>query len=251
MKRRGGIAPLFAAALAAGCGGVSSTPPTDAGSDAPVVACGMLPTVEIAGVVQPTNTSTVSAPTPVQANLSGKVSMIGVGAPPEICSGVVAGSWSWLELDDVASAMSWTLCISIPGFTLPFAAGDAITVVANVTAATFPPLSQTITVKKNGAFVAYFADVHAPPAVSLSDLPSGLSIASGSPICHEPDFGDCNVTSFGMSVSDGSASAMVDPGQNANVGSYAVTVGRNDQYVDTMGTCQAGTSRFTFTVTPH
>jgi hypothetical protein len=186
----------------------------------------------------------------MEANLSGKVTQLGTGMAPNFCAGIVGGTWSWLEFDDTASAMNWTLCVSVPGFSLPFAVGDSISVVAHVTMAMFPPDTVTITVKKNTTFVAYYADVHTPPAVQFKDLPSGLAISPGNPICHEQDFGNCTVDSFYLQLTDGNSTAMVAPGENGPVGPYSVTVGRNDRYSDTNGTCTAGNSRFTFTVVP-
>lgn len=237
---------------AAACGSVDKASATGAGGydGGPVVDCGTIPPVEIAAVILPSGTDTTTGAPQVEAAVSGKVSQIGVGAPPNFCAGVVGGTWSWLTIDDTATATSWTLCVSVPGFTLPFAAGDTIGVVAHVTEAMFPPASVTLTVTRKSAFVAYFADVHTPPAVKLTDLPAGLSIATGNPICHEPDFGDCNVTSFFLNVTDGPATGALAPGQTDTVGTYSVTLGRNDRYVDTMGTCQAGAERFSFSVVP-
>jgi hypothetical protein len=245
--------PAWAAivACAAACGSVKSTPGGSGGSDGGVVvACNSIPPIEIGAIALPTGTTSISATPQVEANLSGKVSQIGAGTPPTFCSGVVGGTWSWLELDDAASATSWTLCVNIPGFTLPFAAGDSISVVAHVTTAMFPPDSVTLTVSKPGAFAAYFADIHTPPDVPLGDLPAGLAIASANPICHEADLGNCNVTSFTLQATDGAASGVLAPGQTMVVGPYSITLGRNDRYLDTMGTCQAGDARFSFTAVP-
>jgi hypothetical protein len=237
-------------ACAAACGSVHTMPGGTGGSGGGVVVltCGSIPTIEIGAVVLPTGTMMTTPQ--VEVSLSGKVSQIGAGAPPTFCAGVVGGGWSWLELDDSASAMSWTLCVSIPGFALPFAAGDPIAVAAHVTKAMFPPDSVTMTVSKPGAFAAYFADIHTPPDVMLGDLPAGLAIATADPICHQADFGDCNVTSFAMRATDGAASGMLAPGQSTVVGAYELTLGRNDRYLNTMGTCMAGDARFSFTAVP-
>jgi hypothetical protein len=221
------------------------------GSDAgPVIACGTLPPIEIAAVVQPTGSNDTTGLPQVEVNLSGQVTMLGVGQPPNFCAGVVGGSWSWLELEDTTSTMNWTLCVSVPGVTLPFKVGDGISVVAHVTKAMYPPDSVTLTVKKGGAFVAYYADVHTPPSLPFTDLPSGLAIASGAPICHEPNFGNCTVDQFYLDVTDANAVTALAPGQSGAAGVYSVTVGRNDRYTDTMGSCTAGDLRFTFTVVP-
>jgi hypothetical protein len=220
------------------------------GSTTATVTCGSLPPIEIGAVALPTGTMSVGAFMAMEANLSGKVTLLGAGTPPSFCSGLVGVTLSWLQLDDTASGMNWTLCVSGPGFALPFSVGDSISVVAHVTMAMFPPNSVTLTVSKPGAFVGYFADIHTPPNVPLSDLPAGLAIATASPICNEPNFGDCNVTSFSLKATDGAASGTLAPGQTMVVGPYSLTLGRNDRYLNTMGTCQAGDERFTFTAVP-
>jgi hypothetical protein len=116
--------------------------------------------------------------------------------------------------------------------------------------AMYPPDSVTLTVSKPGAFVAYFADIHTPPDVQLTDLPAGLAIGTANPICHEADFGDCNVTSFELQATNGAATGVLAPGQSMVVGSYSITLGRNDRYLNTMGSCLAGDARFSFTAVP-
>jgi hypothetical protein len=247
-------APAWAAiaACAVACGSVNKATGTGGGggSGTVTVTCGSIPPIQIGAIALPTGTMSVGAFSQTEANLAGQVSQIGAGTPPSFCSGLVGGTWSWLQLNDAATGMNWTLCVSIPGFSLPFSAGDLIQVVAHVTMAMFQPDSVTLTVSKAGAFVAYFADIHTPPNVPLNDLPAGLAIATANPICNEANFGDCNVTSFSLRATAGAASAALAPGQTMVVGPYSITLGRNDRYVNTMGTCQAGDERFTFTAVP-
>lgn len=179
-----------------------------------------------------------------EADVTGTVTGVGLGMSPSNLCGAGA---AWVSIDATGGGGEWLACFTVPDFEIALSMGDAVELKRFVGAADIDPPSFRTTLRAGGQLVI---DVEELTNAKDLALPDGITLANGDLLCESPPLeGGCGRNRYLATISLGSESVEIPPGESGVVGGYRVDVGQNDD-ITSGGGCDSGSANIVIAVLP-
>lgn len=178
-----------------------------------------------------------------EADITGTVTAVGLGMSPA----GKCGASAWVSIAATGGGGEWLACFLVPDFTIALSMGDAVELTRSVSVGDIDPSSFRTTLRASGQLVIDLEDVADTGDLAL---PEGITLADGELLCEsKPTDGGCGTKRHVATISLGSESVEIPPGESGVVGGYRVDVDQNDD-ITSDGGCDSGSAHIVIAVLP-